>query len=153
MKYLFIITLGLIFLAAGCSEVVNIAGIFINRLNIQEPGSKVIIVSVKNADSIFIPNFEITVKENYGNKCITGSRFSNFQYPVIINLPDEQINTIPPEAAALIFSIYHPLTGELMQEVLIDKFNSGEVFEVNFVLSLKPDEVKRFPILKYKGCY
>lgn len=146
------IILLLFILYPGCNEIIDIAGVMVNRLNIQDPRPKEIIVSVKNSDSIFLPGFEITIKENYSFKCITSPKFTNSLLPVRFNLPDEQIEIVPENASGVSVFIFHPDFGKLMQEISKDNLSSSGRFQINFIFDIPVENLPKLRKSAYTGC-
>ncbi len=145
-KFIFYIIL---FSCTGCNELINLSGVYLNRISNSNELSGRILVSVKNSDGKVIPNIKISIIEDKDSLMITPSQFTSNTIQQFI-FPDEQINSIRPESNNLIILAEHPYYGIFERSVrLADLWNDSLLF-VEYELDNIPDTIDTAPIGLYK---
>lgn len=146
MKKLLII---IILLVQGCSNIIDIGGIFINRLN-NDTFECDIFISVINTQSKNIPDFRISVLRDNDSLSLTSQRISVTQNPVKIIFPDEQLNPILAETHNLIIIAEHPYIGTFQQLVPVTKLNEAEPIIIEYNIGDVQDSLPKPPLNLYK---
>jgi len=141
-----------VFLIYGCSEIVNVAGITLNALTASNGKEIQILIQVTNSENQLVRYFNISIKENYNNKCLSTCKFTNNTSPISFNLPDEQINSIPPGTTQISISAEYPGYGKFEKQIDINEFNIKQIVFIDFNVGQIPDNIEKAPLLKYSEC-
>jgi hypothetical protein len=134
----------------SCSEIIQVAGVFTNRINDNSNYSGSIYVSVRNPQGKLVPNFLIDIVNPDDSLKIFSSRFTLAEYPQTFIIPDEQINPVSCVSGKLLVIINHPNAGVFSREVLLSGISSTKSMDVEFETWLISDTLSKAPLHRYR---
>jgi hypothetical protein len=137
------------FAVFSCSEIIQVAGVFTNRINDNNNYSGSIYVSVKNPQGKLVPNFLIDIVNPDDSLKIFSSRFTLAEHPQTFIIPDEQINPVNSASGKLLVIINHPKAGVFSREVLLSGISNTKSLQVEFDTWLVSDTLSKASLHQY----
>jgi len=147
IRHLYILIL---FFCSGCSELINVTGTIINRINNPDNISKEIIISALNTKGQMIPNIKISLLKDKDSLLVFSPAFTNSKMPSVFNLPDDQINPLSSETKNLIVIADHPYIGSFHQTIPLSKIYEEHTLIIEIYLPYEKDTVSEVPYSTYR---
>lgn len=143
----FLISVVLLLTFYGCDEFINITGIFTNRLISTSNVNVKVNVFLKNNYGDLIPNFRVSIINSADSSVIVTSKFTEKDFPISFDFPDEQIQPLLPDDKILILA-NHPSIGTFVQELKLFTVENHMVI-VEFNVGLVSDSLSMAPLRQY----
>lgn len=119
-------------LFSGCTELINVTGIFINRAAIQENYYTNIMITINNPNKNLSPNFKVSIIQDYDSSYITNPVFSSKINPVTFIFPDNQINPINRNTINLLVCAEYPGYNFFQHVIPVSKLYDDKLLLVEF---------------------
>lgn len=140
----------IIVLFSGCNEFIDLSGKFINSLNNSNNLNLTLKVSACNFRSENLPNILISLIDDHDSVCIVTSKFTDESEYITFLLPEEQINSISPEANSLIVIAEHPDAGIYTKNISLSELASSSISICNIELNGLSENFKKRNIKEYQ---
>lgn len=135
-------------LFCGCREIVDIGGIFLNRLNNDKTEAEFFIKINNISSDSTLPNFLIHIIRDDDSVSIVSPKMTTINQILHISLPDEQINPLTEQTQNIIVTAEYPGMGTLISQIAL--INLSKINQIDFFTGLEVNSVPKISYRKYK---